>query len=82
MCVSVCLQPAEAAAGGPGCRRAGGRVRGLEGLLRPRGLARGKGPGQGGHRHTYDLTNDDLLPCIINRVSIKLTKIIQPVHPP
>ena len=53
-------------------------VRGLEGLPRPGGLARGKGPGQGGHHHTYDLTNYDLLPCIIDRISIKLTIIIRP----
>ena len=54
----------------------GGVVRGMEGLPRPGCLARGKGPGQGGHHHTYDLTNYDLLPCIIDRISIKLTIII------
>ena len=39
VCVSVYLQPAEAAAGGPGCRRAGGsgQVAG--------GAAQARGPG-------------------------------------
>ena len=54
----------------------GGVTRGLEGLLRPGGRARGQGQGHGVITNTLDFTNYDLLLCIIDRISIKLTIIM------